>query len=73
MMDSLKAELFSAFLPKGCDLLAYLRSETLLESGTAYLDFTASGLAYKEIERRIAAVLPYYANTRSEVTRVMRF
>ena len=69
MMDSLKAELFSAFLPKGCDLLAYLRSEMVLESGTAYLDFTASGLAYREIERRIAATLPYYANTHSEVTR----
>jgi len=32
-----------------------------------YLDFTASGLAYKPIEKEIQKVLKTYANTHSEV------
>ena len=44
-----------------------LRENTILEEGILYLDFTASGLAYKPIENKLQNILKTYANTHSEV------
>ena len=44
-----------------------VRKKLILEKGILYLDFTASGLAYKPIEKEIQKVLKTYANTHSEV------
>jgi selenocysteine lyase/cysteine desulfurase len=44
-----------------------IRENIILEKGLLYLDFTASGLAYKPIENKIQEILKTYANTHSEV------
>jgi len=44
-----------------------LRKNLILEENILYLDFTASGLAYKPIEEKILEILKTYANTHSEV------
>ncbi len=43
------------------------RKNIILEKDILYMDFTASGLAYRPIEDKINAVLKTYANTHSEV------
>lgn len=62
--DKLLDCLFAPLLDDG-DLLTQLRANTILAKGQRYFDFTASGLAYKKIEKRIDSILPYYANTHS--------
>ncbi|WP_295740019.1 aminotransferase class V-fold PLP-dependent enzyme, partial [uncultured Helicobacter sp.] len=62
--DKLLDCLFAPLLGDG-DLLTQLRANTILAKGQRYFDFTASGLAYKKIEKRIDSILPYYANTHS--------
>ncbi len=44
-----------------------IRENTILKSGILYLDFTASGLAYKPIEKKLQEILLTYSNTHSEV------
>ncbi len=44
-----------------------LKKNTILEDGILYLDFTASGLAFKPIEDKLQDILKTYANTHSEV------
>lgn len=44
-----------------------VRKKLIINPGTLYLDFTASGLGYEPIERRMHEVLQRYANTHSEV------
>jgi len=44
-----------------------IRNNIILEKDILYLDFTASGLAYKSIEDKIQEILKTYANTHSEV------
>lgn len=44
-----------------------IRKEIILDKDILYFDFTASGLAYKPIEKRIQEILLTYANTHSEV------
>lgn len=68
-----RIERFFAPLLKGEAKIKELREGTILEAGTGYFDFTASGLAFRAIEERIATILPHYANTHSEVTRHARF
>ncbi|WP_260173451.1 aminotransferase class V-fold PLP-dependent enzyme [Campylobacter sp. 19-13652] len=46
--------------------LSQIRENIILKQGVHYFDFTASGLAYAPIEKRIADMLPEYANTHSE-------
>ena len=43
-----------------------IRKNIILKKGVRYFDYTASGLAYAPIERRIAKYLKTYANTHSE-------
>lgn len=47
------------------DKLEHIRANTILDSKTHYFDWTASGLAYRDIESRIDEILPFYANTHS--------
>ncbi len=44
-----------------------VRKNIIIENDTLYLDFTASGLAYKPIEDKILQLLKTYANTHSRV------
>ncbi len=44
-----------------------IRKKIILKKWLLYFDFTASGLAYKPIEKKINKVLKTYANTHSEV------
>jgi selenocysteine lyase/cysteine desulfurase len=43
-----------------------VRENTICKKESLYLDFTASGLAYKPIEKKIQNILKTYANTHSE-------
>ena len=43
-----------------------IRKNIILKKGVRYFDYTASGLSYAPIERRIAKYLKTYANTHSE-------
>ncbi len=48
-------------------MIKNLKENTILEDGILYLDFTASGLAYKPIEQKLQEILKTYANTHTEV------
>ncbi len=50
-------------------MIESVRENIILEEGLLYLDFTASGLAYRPIELRLQKILKNYANTHSEVGR----
>lgn len=41
----------------------------ILKKGARYFDFTASGLAFAPIQKRINSFLPYYANTHSDTSK----
>ena len=43
-----------------------LKKDLILHKNTLYLDFAASALALKSVEKRIRKILPFYANTHSE-------
>ncbi|MGP1485941.1 MAG: aminotransferase class V-fold PLP-dependent enzyme [Campylobacter sp.] len=43
-----------------------IRKNIILKDGLYYFDYTASGLAYKPIEKEILSILKTYANTHSE-------
>lgn len=43
-----------------------LREDFILKKGTLYFDFAASALALKSVEKKIAKILPIYANTHSD-------
>ena len=43
-----------------------IRKNIILKKGIYYFDYTASGLAYEPIERRVAKLLKTYANTHSD-------
>ncbi len=46
---------------------AKIRKNTILKEEILYLDFTASGLAYRPIEQKLQEILLTYSNTHSEV------
>lgn len=46
-----------------------IRKNIILEKNTLYFDFTASGLGYKIIEKKLQKVLLTYANTHSEISK----
>ncbi|TNB59044.1 aminotransferase class V-fold PLP-dependent enzyme [Campylobacter helveticus] len=43
-----------------------LKKDLILHKDTLYLDFAASALALKSVEKRIRKILPFYANIHSE-------
>ncbi len=57
--------IFRPFL-KDKNKLKYIRKNTIGNDKERYFDYTASGLAFKEIESRIYSVLKSYANTHSK-------
>lgn len=59
---------FFAPLLHSDDAFSALRAHTILAPKQYYFDFTASGLAYKAIQKRIESILPYYANTHSYIS-----
>ncbi len=50
-----------------CMMIEKVRENIILKKGTLYFDFTASGLGYMPIEKKILKLLETYANTHSEV------
>ncbi|TLD95717.1 aminotransferase class V-fold PLP-dependent enzyme [Helicobacter jaachi] len=56
---------FAPLLKPDRDVLTQLRENIILAPKQHYFDFTASGLAYRGIYKRIESILPYYANTHS--------
>lgn len=49
------------------DVIDLIRKRIILEKGLLYFDYTASGLAYKDIEDELGEILKTYANTHSLV------
>ncbi len=45
-----------------------IRKNIIIKNDILYFDYTASGLAYKPIEKKIQDILKTYANTHSEVS-----
>ncbi len=58
----IKKKLYTPLL-KGADSI---KKGIILKKNVLYCDWTASGLGFKEVEKRIGLILPYYANTHSE-------
>ena len=59
---------FAPLLDEGLSLgesVEQVRENIIIDSQSRYFDWTASGLAYKTIESRIAQILPFYSNTHS--------
>jgi selenocysteine lyase/cysteine desulfurase len=48
--------------------LQKIRSNIICDDGILYFDYTASGQAYRPIEKKILKILKTYANTHSEVS-----
>ncbi len=62
----MKKDIFKPFLNENIDKLNFLRYNTIGKNKDRYFDFTASGLAFRQIENRIFDVLETYANTHSK-------
>ncbi|MDE7254989.1 MAG: aminotransferase class V-fold PLP-dependent enzyme, partial [Helicobacter sp.] len=62
----MEAEKFFAPLLQKGELEAQLRAKTMRPKKRLYFDWTASGLCFAPIERRIQRLLPFYANTHSD-------
>lgn len=62
----MEAEKFFAPLLQEGEPKAQLRVQTLRPKNRLYFDWTASGLGFAPIERRLQKLLPFYANTHSD-------
>lgn len=62
----MEAENFFAPLLHEGELEAQLRAKTMRPKKRLYFDWTASGLCFAPIEKRLQRLLPFYANTHSE-------
>lgn len=58
--------IFRPFFDKDTNTLDFIRYNTIGKSKKEYFDYTASGLAFRQIENRIRDVLETYANTHSK-------
>ncbi len=58
--------LFRPFLSEDANKLQFIKYNTIGKHKTLYFDYTASGLAFRNIENRIYDVLTTYANTHSK-------
>ncbi|RDU69662.1 aminotransferase class V-fold PLP-dependent enzyme [Helicobacter cholecystus] len=59
---------FAPILDQNQDKIEQCKKATILKKGARYFDFTASGLAFAPIQKRLASFLPYYANTHSDTS-----
>lgn len=62
----MQKDIFRPFINENTDKLNFLRYNTIGKFKDKYFDFTASGLAFRQIENRIHEVLETYANTHSK-------
>ena len=62
----MQKDIFRPFLNENIDKLNFLRYNTIGKNKDKYFDFTASGLAFRQIENRVFDVLETYANTHSK-------
>lgn len=62
----MKKDIYRAFFNKNTDALDFIRYNTIGKSKKEYFDYTASGLAFRQIENRMRDVLETYANTHSK-------
>ena len=58
--------IFRPFFNENTDVLNFIRYNTIGKNKKEYFDYTASGLAFRQIENRIHDVLETYANTHSK-------
>ncbi len=58
--------LFRPFFNEDADKLQFIKYNTIGKHKNLYFDYTASGLAFRQIENRIHDVLTTYANTHSK-------
>ena len=58
--------IFRPFFNEHTDVLNFIRYNTIGKNKKEYFDYTASGLAFRQIENRIHDVLETYANTHSK-------
>ena len=58
--------IFRPFFNEQTDILNFIRYNTIGKNKKEYFDYTASGLAFRQIENRIHDVLETYANTHSK-------
>jgi len=59
-------KIFKPFLNESTDTLNFIRYNTIGKNKKEYFDYTATGLAFRQIENRIHDVLETYANTHSK-------
>lgn len=67
-MKKIVNNFFLPILDQSQDKIEQCRKAIVLKKGARYFDFTASGLAFTPIQKRIASFLPYYANTHSDTS-----
>ena len=58
--------IFRPFFNENTDVLNFIKYNTIGKNKKEYFDYTASGLAFRQIENRIFDVLETYANTHSK-------
>ena len=58
--------IFRPFFNEHSDVLNFIKYNTIGKNKKEYFDYTASGLAFRQIENRIHDVLETYANTHSK-------
>lgn len=62
----MQKDVFRPFINENIDKLNFLRYNTIGKNKDRYFDYTASGLAFRQIENRVHEVLETYANTHSK-------
>ncbi|WP_321313139.1 aminotransferase class V-fold PLP-dependent enzyme [Halarcobacter sp.] len=62
----MKKDIYRPFFDKNTNTLDFIRYNTIGKSKKEYFDYTASGLAFRQIENRLRDVLETYANTHSK-------
>lgn len=67
-MKKIAQNFFSPILDENEDKIEQCRKGIVLKKGARYFDFTASGLAFFPIAKRISSFLPCYANTHSDTS-----
>ena len=66
MNKEMNKNIFRPFFNENADILNFIRYNTIGKNKKEYFDYTASGLAFRQIENRIHDVLETYANTHSK-------
>ena len=62
----MQKDIFRPFFNENTDILNFIKYNTIGKNKKEYFDYTASGLAFRQIENRIHDVLETYANTHSK-------